>query len=485
MRNVTRRSFITGAAASAFSLAAWQRAHGANEDMRVAVVGTGGRGGAHISGYAPEKGEKLKGVRLVALCDVDSLHLDAAAAGLEKRGVKTEKFGNYRKLLESKEVDAISIATPNHQHSIQAIWAMQAGKDVYCEKPISHNVWEGRRVVEAAAVSGKICASGTQSRSNPGMIDAVKFIHDGKLGKIQYVRGLCYKRRASIGKVDGPQMPPKTVDYDQWCGPARMLPLTRKKLHYDWHWAWETGNGDLGNQGIHQMDISRWILGENTLSPKIFSIGGRFGYIDDGETPNTMITIHDYASAPLIFEVRGLPGKPAKEGEKEEMDELKGCKVGVIVQCEGGYMAIPSYNSAKAYDTDGKVIHEFKGEGNHFKNFIEAVQNRTPKTLNASILEGHLSSALCHTGNISLQLGKASSQEAIREKLKGNAVAQETFESVNMHLQTNLVDLNKSKLILGEFLTMDPGTETFVGNVEASKLLKREYRAPYTIPEKF
>ena len=479
MNMLTRRNFMTGAAATAFSLAAWQRAHDANANIRVAVVGTGGRGAAHIDGYT-----KLKGVQLVALCDVDSEHVDAAADKLDKKSIKVEKYTDFRKLLENKDIDAISIATPNHQHSIQTIWAMQAGKDVYCEKPISHNVWEGRKVVEAAAANGRICASGTQSRSNPGMIEAVKYIQDGKLGKIQYVRGLCYKRRASIGKVDGPQTPPKTVDYDQWCGPARMVPLTRKKLHYDWHWVWETGNGDLGNQGIHQMDIARWILGETKLSPKVFSIGGRFGYVDDGETPNTMLTIHDYAAAPLIFEVRGLPTKPVKEGEKEDMDNLRGVKVGVITQCEGGSLVMGAYNAGQAFDKEGKLIQEFKGDGDHFKNFIEAVQNRTPKTLNASILDGHLSSALCHTGNISLRLGKEASQDAIREKLKGNAVAQETFELIGKHLQTNLVDLSKTNAILGEFLTMDPDTESFPGNPEAAKLLKREYRAPYVVPEK-
>ncbi len=198
-----------------------------------------------------------------------------------------------------------------------------------------------------------------------------------------------------------------------------------------------------------------------------------------------MMTIHDYAAAPLIFEVRGLPGRPPKEGEKKEMDELKGVKVGVIVQCEGGYMTMPSYKEGTAFDKDGKEIQTFKGEGDHYKNFIEAVQNRSQKSLNAPILEGHLSSALCHTGNISLRLGKAADQDAIREKLKDNPLAGETFESISMHLQTNLVDLSKNKVVLGEFLTMDPATETFPGNLEASKLLKREYRAPYTIPEKF
>ncbi len=409
-----------------------------------------------------------------------------------RTSLKVETYTDLRKLLENKDIDAISIATPNHQHSIQAIWAMQAGKDVYCEKPISHNVWEGRKVVEAAAALNKICAAGTQSRSNPGLHEAVQFLHEGKLGKIVHVRGLCYKPRMSIGKVSGEQPIPKTVDYEQWCGPAGHLPLTRKKLHYDWHWVWETGNGDLGNQGIHQMDIARWILGESKLSPEIFSVGGRLGYDDDGNTPNTLLTYHGYAKAPLIFEVRGLPAErdpanPNKWGGKEQrqMDNYKGASVGVIVKCEGGELVIPNYNSAAAYDKDGKEIQHFKGEGDHFKNFVEAVFSRKQESLNAPILEGHLSSALCHTGNISVRVGQAAGPDVIREKLKANPVALEIADSINMHLKKNFVDVSKTPLTMGEHLTMNPDTEEFEGNAEATKLLTREYRAPFTIPTKF
>lgn len=275
---------------------------GANGDIRVAVVGFNSRGMDHINGF-----RKLPGVRLVALCDVDRTVLDREATRLADDGNPVATYTDVRKLLESKEVDAIATATPNHWHALISIWACQAGKDVYVEKPVSHNAWEGRQIVHAARQYNRIVQTGTQSRSNPGLQEAVAWIRDGNLGDITLVRGLCYKPRQSIGKVSGPTPVPDTVDYDLWCGPAPMEPLMREKLHYDWHWVFSTGNGDLGNQGIHQMDIGRWVLGENHLSPLVFSVGGRFGYVDDGNTPNTQIVYHGYAKAPLIFEVRGLP----------------------------------------------------------------------------------------------------------------------------------------------------------------------------------
>src|SRR6185436_208270 len=221
---------------------------------------------------------KVPGVRLVALCDVDSNVLDRETQRLGKSNQSVRTYVDIRKLLEDKEVDTVSIATPNHWHSLAAIWAIQAGKDVYVEKPVSHEVWEGRKVVEAARKHNKIVQTGTQCRTNPGVQEAIKYIHDGNLGKVLLSRGLCYKRRASIGKVTTPQTPPATIDYDLWCGPSPKVPLMRTRLHYDWHWVWNTGNGDLGNQGIHQMDVARWAIKQNALSPAVFSVGGRLGY---------------------------------------------------------------------------------------------------------------------------------------------------------------------------------------------------------------
>ena len=494
--NTTRRTFLqnTLLTTAAVSLPAriYAAAEGANSDLRVGIVGFKGRGQDHIKGMLG-----VKGVRIAALCDVDENVLNAGVAQLKKKGQEVEPFQDIRKLLESKDVDLITTATPNHWHALASIWAIQAGKDVYVEKPVCHNVWEGRKIVEAARAHKKIVQAGTQSRSSVGLHQAVQWVQEGNLGKLVWARGTCYKRRPSIGKVDGEQPIPASVDYDLWCGPAPKKPLMRKKLHYDWHWVWDTGNGDLGNQGIHQMDIARWFLGESALSPKVFSVGGRVGYVDDGETPNTMFLVHDYAKAPLIFEVRGLPART----DAKEMDKYRGASVGVIVQCEGGYIAIPDYNSAAAYDKEGKMVKRWgsfpapkdqpdpgapdkSGEESHFENFVKAVRSRKPSDLNAEILDGYLSSALCHTGNISYRLGKKSAPGEIREKIKGNKEALDSFDRMAEHLKANDVDIANEQLAIGEFLKMDPHTERFINNSEADKLLTREYRAPFVVPQK-
>jgi len=472
---INRRKFIYGAAATtaavSWSARSWSQVARANSDVRVGVIGFRGRGGDHISGFS-----KAPGSRLAAVCDADQ---EVLGKELNKEGgANLTGYTDLRKLLENKDIDVISIATPNHWHSLAAIWAIQAGKDVYLEKPVSHNVFEGRKVVEAARKYGKIVQTGTQSRSNPGLREAVQFLHDGQLGKIKIARGLCYKRRASIGKVTGPQEIPKNVDYDLWCGPAPLEPLMRKNLHYDWHWVWSTGNGDLGNQGIHQMDIARWILRENALSPSVMSFGGRVGYLDDGQTPNTQVVFHDYPTAPLIFEVRGLP---ASKIEEKQMDKFMGASVGVIVHCEGGHMSIPSYDSAIAYDKEGAQIKKFSGGANHYENFLAAVRSRKHQDLNADILEGHLSSALCHTGNISYRLGARKTPDEVNDAIKSNANAAEAFGRMKEHLAANGVAVDA--LALGPWLKMDPQTERFIGNADANKLITREYRKPYVVPE--
>ena len=447
---------------------------GANEDIRVAVVGFNGRGKDHIEGFS-----KLKGVRLVALCDVDSKVLERGVQMLKDKKVEVTGYTDIRKLLENKDIDAISVATPNHWHSLAAIWAVQAGKDVYLEKPVSHNVWEGRQLVNAARHYDRIVQTGTQCRSSKGLIEAMAWLHEGNLGKIIRARGLCYKRRASIGKTEGEQKVPDSVDYDLWCGPAPKDPLRRAKLHYDWHWVWPTGNGDLGNQGIHQMDIARWALGEKELSPEVFCFGGRLGYEDDATTPNTLTVVHAYKKAPLIFEVRGLPQKTGTE----KMDNMRGASVGVVIDCENGSIVIPSYSKAEVYDDKGRKARTFDASGDHFDNFIKAVRSRKSGDLAADILEGHLSSALCHTGNISYLLGKAASPEKMREKLHGNADALDCLQRMQEHLGVKGVDLAKTPATFGEFLKMDPKAERFTGNNKANQLLTRDYRAPYVVPK--
>ncbi len=476
----TRRHFIkqsVAASTGVFYIAKTSWAKSPGDSLNVGVIGFNGRGRSHISGY---KGLKKEGVNIGALCDVDSKVLSSGLGGFKDEKFKVQGYTDLRKMLENKDIDAVSIATPNHWHSLAAIWAMQAGKDVYVEKPVSHNVWEGRQMVKAARKYSKIVQTGTQSRSSrEGIFEAVKFVQAGGLGKVLVSRGLCYKRRASIGKSEGEQPVPDTIDYDLWCGPAPKVGLTRKKLHYDWHWTWNYGCGDLGNQGIHQMDIARWFLGEMQLSPAVWSVGGRLGYEDDGETANTQIVYHDYDKAPLIFEVRGLP----ESSESKNMDKFKGAGVGVIVECEGGTVVVPDYTSAKAFDKDGKEMKAWKGSTDHFKNFIDACRSRRVDDLHADILEGHLSSALCHTGNISYRLGKKAQPDAIIEQIKGERFASESFGRMTEHLAKNGVDVKKDALTIGPLLKMNPETERFIGNEAADAMLKDKYRAPFLVPE--
>lgn len=477
----TRRSFLKSsiAAGTALSLPAslYSATEGANDDIRIGIVGFNGRGQDHIGNYL-----NCKGARIVALCDVDSAVLDKGVAQLATKGHQATPYADVRKMLESKEIDVISIATPNHWHALSAIWAIQAGKDVYVEKPVSHNVWEGRQLVKAAAVHQRIVQMGVQSRSGAGIAQALEWVKNEPLGKLQYARALCYKRRPSIGMVNGPQAAPATVDYDLWCGPAAKLPLTRSRLNYDWHWVWNTGSGDLGNQGIHQMDIARRFLGEEALSPGVFAIGGRLGYLDDAETPNSLIVFHDYKKAPLIFEVRGLPSASDAKG----MDKYRGASVGVIVQYENGHILCPDYDNAIAFDANGKELKKFSppSSGSHYANFLHAVRSRKTADLHGKILDGHISSALCHTGNIAYRLGKKAPPEEIAEKIKDHKDAKDSFDRLTTHLAANKIDLTTEQLTFGTHLKFDPTTEKFIGNPDADRLLTREYRGSFVVPEK-
>ena len=478
MNKQTRRNFLKtslyAGTTVAWTAKSWAQVKGANETLRCATIGFRGRGNSHI-GSIKGMQQREQGVKLTALCDVDKKVLEAGAAKHKVTG-----YQDIRVMLEKEELDVVTVATPNHWHSLAAIWAVQAGKDVYVEKPVSHNVWEGRQLVNAARKYKKIVQTGTQARSSKCIQDAVQWVQAGNLGKIKVSRGLCYKRRGSIGDIPGTKDVPREVDYDLWLGPAPKKPLTRERLHYDWHWMWDYGNGDLGNQGIHQMDIARWFLGDMELSPRVWSVGGRLGYEDDGETANTQVIYHDYDSAPLIFEVRGL-GVKRGSGSRPT---YRGGSVAVFVECEKGWVAVRSYGAVQAYDNDDKLIKEFKGGGDHFGNFIQAVRSRNPKDLTAEILEGHLSSALCHTGNISHRVGKDASVEDIRDVVKKDDSALEAVDRMIDHLAVaNEVDLKATPLTLGPALTMDTKAETFNGHAGANKLLTREYREPYVVPE--
>jgi predicted dehydrogenase len=488
MNGMNRREFLQHSAALSAALAAAgtlpssvhaaeaakAQAGSPSDRLNVAVIGVNGRGRDHVSGFAGKHN-----CVVTTICDVDQAVIGRAMTSAEKAQKSAPKYvQDLRKVMDDKSIHIVSIATPNHWHALAAIWALQAGKDVYVEKPVSHNVSEGRRIVEAARKYNKICQAGTQSRSMKGMRDAIAFVHSGELGKCKIARGLCYKPRGSIGKVDGPQQPPKTMDYDLWCGPAPNTPPHRNgkfgPVHYDWHWIWNYGNGDLGNQGIHEMDKARWGLGKMTLPKSVLSLGGRFGYVDDGETPNTQICVFDYGDSELIFEVRGL-----------KTDALRGAKIGNIYHCEKGLVVCPNYNSGVAMSLDGKELKKFTGGGDHYGNFVQAVRNRKVADLNGDILEGHLSSALCHLGNVSYQLGMPQAFNQAGQACNGDKEAAETLGRMIDNLKTdNQVALDQVKCQIGRKLMIDPKTETFINDKQADALLTREYRKGFEVPAK-
>ena len=393
--------------------------------MRVAVIRVRGRGLEHAFGFAG-----LKDVRITTICDVDSNVIGLASKGIALKYRAEPKYvQDLRRVFDDKEIDAVSIATPNHWHALATIWACQAGKDVYVEKPVSHNVSEGRRAVEAASKYGRIVQAGTQCRSHKGIQEAIEFLREGKLGQLYMAKGLCYKPRGSIGfKPDGEV--PSGLDYNLWVGPAEMKPFNANRLHYNWHWFWNTGNGDLGNQGIHQMDLARWGLGKTGFPKAVQASGGRFGYKDQAETPNTQSVAFEYDDCLLQFEVRGLLTN----------DEEK-VKIGAIFYGTEGILAISSYTDWQTYlGPNLEPGPGGKGGGNHFANFIQAVKSRDTNSLNGPIEEGHVSSAFCHLGNIAYRLGRK--------------------------------------------LHVNPATESFVNDPEADAMLTREYRAPFVVPVK-
>ena len=450
------------------------RPAGANERLNVAVIGVRGRGLDHIAGLAGRHN-----CVVTHICDVDTGVTGPAVMRAQKaQGSAPAIVQDLRRIMDDKTIHAVTVATPNHWHSLAAIWAMQAGKHVYVEKPVSHNVWEGRRLVEAARHYNKICQAGTQIRSNPGIREAIEYVRAGKLGQCSVARGLCYKTRGSIGRCNGPQEPPRTMDYNLWCGPGANRPPQRNgrfgTVHYDWHWIWEYGNGDLGNQGIHQMDVARWGLGKMELPRSCISLGGRFGYVDDGETPNTQMAVCDYGNAELIFEVRGLTTQA-----------YRGATVGNVFHCSDGYVACTNYNVAIAFDNNNREIQRFTGNGDHYGNWVSAIRANRREDLKGDILEGHLSSALCHLANISVRLGRPVAFDRRNGVLGENREANETLTRMVDHLRANNVALDKAMLTVGRRLNVNVQAENFGTDQEANRLLTREYRKGFEVPTRF
>ena len=428
-----RRYFLMGSVAAA---ALRPRAQASpNDTVRVACVGVRGRGRSHIRAY-----NQMANVEIAAMCDIDESVLNARIGEVEKaKGKRPAAFTDLRKLLEDKSIDAISIATPNHQHTLQTIWACQAGKDVYVEKPCSHDMFEARQIVAAAHKYNRVVQQGTQQRSAIGR-EAVRQMRDGLIGDVYMARGLCYKRRDTIGRKPVAAVP-DGVHYDLWLGPAPEHQFTANRFHYNWHWFWDYGNGDIGNQGIHQVDMARWGLGVK-YPTKVSAIGGHFMFDDDQETPNTLSASFEFndggVKKMMTFEVRHWI-----TNHEAGVTETEPGTVGAVFYGSKGYLTVWSEDYGKYTSFLGR--EQTPGPsgsdlGNHFGNFIDVVRSRKLSDLNAPIEEGAISTTLVHLANISYRVGRT--------------------------------------------LHFDAASYSCVGDTEANAMFKRTYRKPFVVPDK-
>lgn len=475
---------------STWAAAAPPASRSPNEAIRVAVVGLGDTtavGGVGGRGHQLiPRIREVPGVQIVALCDVDQAFLDREARPFKDRGETVATHTDLRRVLNDPTIDAVVIATPNHWHALATVWACQAGKDVFIEKPFSHGIWEGGQMVAAARKHGRMVQVGTQNRSSPWLRQVFADLRRGELGPIRLARTLVYRARDGIGTVSAPTAPPSTVDYDLWCGPTPRTPLRRKQLHYEWHWFWATGNGEMGNNGPHMIDLCRWALGQEQAPPRVISIGGRFAFNDCGETANTHLTLLDYQPAPILCEIRNVRTAAGSDA----IGRYRGRAGGLIIDCEGGYFAGDASGGAY-FDREGKQLKAIPNDGSsrtletaHLTNFFAAVRSRKSADLVAEAIEGHRSVIGCHLANISHRLGQQTAPEAIRERFRSHAALADAFDRCQRYLRDNGVDLETTPATLGPWLTFDPVRERFVGEfaAEANGLLRREDRPPFVVP---
>ena len=480
MNQLTRRSFIqSGLAAGAFLATSSQRtfAAGANEEINLGFISCGGRANELMGMF-----DRIDGVKITALCDPDA----GRVAATKKRFPNAKGYADLRDLLEDDGVDAVVVATCNHWHCLASIWAMEAGKDVYVEKPLSHSQWEGRQTVAAARKHNRICQVGTQQRSDPMQAEIKKFLHEEKgLGEIVSARVNRYGVRGSVGKRTTPLSIDPGVNYDLWLGPAQDNPIFREKLQYDWHWDWNTGSGEMGNWGVHVLDDLRNNVFQDKVSlPKrIFGGGGRVAWNDAGETPNVHFVYFDTGSIPVVIGLSNLTEAPDKKASAKH----PGPGSGYIAYCEGGRLE-GQRGGAAAFDKDGKKIKSFKGKGGndlHQQNFIDAVRSRDATALNTDVEVGHHSTGWCNLANIAFRAGTAFTHEAAKEVDNDRGVWSGLLGETEKHLGAHGIDIASSEIRLSPMLHVDVDKEVFVGEHadSASEFLKRQYRKGYEVPE--
>ena len=462
----TRRTLMKTAAVGAGALALGPTAKvlGANEQVRVGFVALGGRAMGLLGSFS-----KLPNVKVAGLCDVDSEKLGKVAGKYPDAFATTD----LRKLLERKDIDAIVSATPNHWHALLTIWACQAGKHVYIEKPVSHTIYESRKMTEAARKYKRIVSSGFQNRSCAGLTPFFESLHEGQWGKVKAIRVLTYRNRASIGKRDTPLTPPANIDYNLWLGPAEDIPIMRPRFHYDWHWVYNTGDGDLGNQGPHETDLARWALKDPMALPdSVECVGGRFAWDDAGNTPNMLLVRMMYGDVPITCETINL-----------KRPSYKGVGVGVIVTCEKGEFR-GGRGGGKVYSPDGKeTLAQWRGgQGAHYGKFIEAIQANDASILTSEVGSAGYSADLAHMSNICYRTGENIAHDEVMKQFGHDEDLKESIARYADIRANGGVDAGV-KWTYGRKLTFDSKKMEFTGTdaAKANALVSRPYRKGFEI----
>jgi len=495
MAKQTRRDFLKTTAAAGLGVSlgiggtkATGRVIGANDRIRIAVAGINGRGTAHLGIDRHANGfPSVKGVEIAAMVDPDSRLFEPRGKRFrDLYGYTPKCYQDLRRVLDDANIDAVSIATPNHWHSLMTIWACQAGKHVYVEKPCSHNVFEGRKAVEAAQRYQRLVQHGSQRRSDQTYANQMAAIHSGKYGKLLVAKGYCCKPRWTIGFKPAAQ-PPAGLDFNLWLGPAPKQPYHANLVHYNWHWFWDTGNGDMGNQGVHEMDVARWGIQGATLPRRVWSLGGRWvdepDYKDQGQTPNMLLSVFDFGDVLLVFETRGLVAKKTKPSEPR--------------------YPFPPKVANEFYTTEGRInikqnrfyprgggkpeTIRFDGPrvtpGGTFGSFINTLRSGDFARCNVDILQGHLSSALCHLGNISFRLGRSAPFRSKPEQFGRTKQVIDRLDTMRENLEAAGIRLAETTCQIGPMLEFDAAAEKFVGNEAANAMLTRAYREPFVVPD--
>jgi predicted dehydrogenase len=482
MNNLNRRSFLTRSSLAGLATSLpFGRLFGQTpsslDEISVGVIGVGGRGGGMLKEFV-----KAPGVRVTAICDADTQNMEARKNEVPGAAM----YQDMRRIIDDESIDAVAIFTCNHWHCLAAMWALEAGKHVYVEKPLSHHHWEGRQLVHAARNHNRIVQVGTQQRSDPMQAEIKKFLHEEKaLGKIEAVLPLRFGVRAPIGKRSAPLEPPKTVDYDLWLGPAADEPIYRDNLHYDWHWNWNTGNGECGNWGVHLFDDVRNVplLDRVTIPQRVLCAGGRVNWDDAGETPNVQLTYMDAGGVPVFFGLSNLPTAP---GGNQQL-KFQGVDTGYLVLCEGGsYRGFRGWGAA--YDRDGKEVRKFTGDSGagHVKNFFDAVRADDRSVLTCDVAQGHASSGWAHVANAAYQAARVSGMPANDASDDQKVVWQQLAELLRGHLKTHSIQLDSTELHTSPMMEIDVEAEQFVGaGAEAANrhMGRPDYREPYVLNE--